>query len=216
MNPIRILLVDDHAILRAGLRALLAAHADLQVVGEAGDGEQALLRVNELHPDVVVMDIAMPGVNGLVATRQIMQAHPQTKILILTQYDNKEYVLPLLKVGAVGYVLKQAVDVDLVAAIRAAARGEAFLQPSIAKLVLNEYLDKTSVDGEDPFTTLTEREREILILVAQGHSTREIAEMLHISPNTVDVHRGHLMQKLELHNIAEISAYAVRRGLLSN
>ncbi len=215
MNPIRILLVDDHAILRAGLRALLAAHADIQVVGEAGDGEQALQRVNELHPDVVVMDIAMPGVNGLVATREITHAHPQTRILILTQYDNKEYVLPLLKVGAVGYVLKQAVDVDLVAAIRAAARGEAFLQPSIAKLVLNAYLDNASQAGEDSFTTLTERERETLILVAQGHSTREIAEMLHISPNTVDVHRARLMQKLDLHNIAELSAYAVRRGLLS-
>ncbi len=215
MNLIRILLVDDHAILRAGLRALLAAHSDMEVVGEAGDGEQALLRVNELRPDVVVMDIAMPGVNGLVATREIMQAHPQTKILILTQYDNKEYVLPLLKVGAVGYVLKQAVDVDLVAAIRAAARGEAFLQPAIAKLVLNAYLDGQSPGAsQDPYNTLTEREHEVLILVAQGRSTREIAETLHLSPNTVDVHRTRLMQKLGLHNVAEIGAYAARRGLL--
>jgi two-component system, NarL family, response regulator LiaR len=214
MNTIRVLLVDDHAILRAGLRALLSAYSDIQVVGEAADGTEALTRVNELSPDVVTMDIAMPGVNGLVATRQILQAHPKTKILILTQYDNKEYVLPLMKIGAAGYVLKQAVDTDLVTAIRAVARGESFLHPSVAKVVLNAYLQDSVAGSDDPYSQLTEREREVLILVAQGHSTREIAETLHISPNTVDVHRAHLMRKLNLHSIAEISTFAVRHGLL--
>ena len=210
---IRVLIVDDHTILRAGLRSLLSAYPDIKVVGEAGDGTEALARVNELEPHVVVMDIAMPGVNGLVATRQILQAHPKTKILILTQYDNAEYVLPLMKVGAAGYVLKQSVDTDLVAGIRAVARGESFLHPSVAKVVLNAYLQEASSGGEDPYTQLTAREREVLILVAQGHSTREIAGLLNISPNTVDVHRAHMMQKLDLHNVAEISAYAVRHGL---
>jgi NarL family two-component system response regulator LiaR len=214
MSVIRVLLVDDHAILRAGLRALLSAYSDLKVVGEAADGVEALARVAELTPDVVTMDIAMPGVNGLVATRQILQAHPKTKILILTQYDNKEYVLPLMKIGAAGYVLKQAVDTDLVTAIRAVARGESFLHPSVAKVVLDAYLQDSTAGSDDPYSQLTEREREVLILVAQGHSTREIAETLHISPNTVDVHRAHLMRKLDLHSIAEISTFAVRRGLL--
>ncbi len=214
MNTIQVLLVDDHAILRAGLRALLSAYSDIQVVGEAADGTEALTRVNELSPDVVVMDIAMPGVNGLVATRQILLAHPKTKILILTQYDNKEYVLPLMKIGAAGYVLKQAVDTDLVTAIRAVARGESFLHPSVAKVVLDAYLQDSAAGSDDPYSQLTEREREVLILVAQGHSTREIGETLHISPNTVDVHRAHLMRKLDLHSIAEISTFAVRHGLL--
>jgi DNA-binding NarL/FixJ family response regulator len=210
---IKVLIVDDHTILRAGLRSLLSAYSDIKVVGEAGDGAEALTRVGELKPDVVVMDIAMPGVNGLVATRQILQAHPKTKILILTQYDNKEYVLPLMKVGAAGYVLKQSVDTDLVAGIRAVARGESFLHPSVAKVVLNAYLQESSSGDNDPYTQLTAREREVLILVAQGHSTREIAGLLNISPNTVDVHRARMMHKLDLHNVAEISAYAVRHGL---
>jgi DNA-binding NarL/FixJ family response regulator len=214
MNAIRVLIVDDHAILRAGLRALLSVYSDIQVVGEAADGAEALARVNEQSPDVVVIDIAMPGVNGLMATRQILQDHPNTKILILTQYDNKEYVLPLMKIGAAGYVLKQAVDTDLVAAIRSVARGESFLHPSVAKVILDAYLQDSTASSDDPYTRLTEREREVLILVAQGHSTRKIAETLHISPNTVDVHRTHLMRKLDLHSVAEVSTFAVRRGLL--
>lgn len=212
---IRVLLVDDHAILRAGIRALLAAYSDIQVVGEAANGAEALLRTNELKPDVVVMDIAMPEVNGLVATRQILHAHPQIKIVILTQYDNKEYVLPLLKIGASGYVLKRAVDTDLVLAIRTVMRGESFLYPPIAKMVLEAYLQKPSAD-EATYDQLTEREREVLILIAQGKSSREIGDVLHISPNTVDVHRARLMKKLDMHSIAELSTYAVKRGLVQN
>ena len=214
MSAIRILLVDDHAILRAGLRALLAAYPDLTVVGEGGDGNEALTRVNELKPDVVVMDIAMPGMNGLVATRRILDAHPGTRILMLTQYGNKEYILPLLEAGAMGYVLKQAVDTDLVSAIRAVAHGESFLYPPVAKQVLDAYLQEPRVPG-DVYMLLTEREREILILIAQGNTTREMAEQLNISPNTVDVHRAHLMQKLDLHSVAELSTFAVRRGLVN-
>ncbi|MCL5952218.1 MAG: response regulator transcription factor [Chloroflexi bacterium] len=216
MSAIRILLVDDHAVLRAGLRALLSRFADLQVVGEAGDGAEALARVNELKPDVVVMDIAMPGTNGLVATRQILHVHPQTKILILSQYDNKEYVLPLLKMGAASYVLKQSVDTDLVNAIYAVARGESSLGPPVAKIVLDAYLHESSANPEDPYQSLTEREREVLILVAQGTTTAQIAAQLNISPNTVNVHRANLMQKLDLHNVAEMAAYAIRHGLIAN
>lgn len=214
MSAIRILLVDDHTILRAGLRSLLSDYPDFQVVGEAANGAEALARVNELKPDVVIMDIGMPGVNGLVATRQILQAHPEIRILVLTQYDNKEYVLPLLKLGAAGYILKQTVDTELVTGIRAVARGESFLYPPIAKIMLEAYRDDSANSG-DPYTELSDREREILILVAQGRSTREMAEVLHISPNTVDVHRARLMRKLDLHSVAEISAFAVRRGLVS-
>ncbi len=214
MSGIRILLADDHTILRAGLRSLLSDYPDFEVVGEAADGAEAVARVNELKPDVVVMDIGMPGVNGLIATRQILDTRPETRILILTQYDNKEYVLPLLKLGAAGYVLKQTVDTELVTSIRAVARGESFLYPPIAKIILDAYRTDAEATSGDPYLELSDREREILVLVAQGHSTREMAEMLHISPNTIDVYRARLMRKLDLHNIAEISAFAVRRGLL--
>jgi DNA-binding NarL/FixJ family response regulator len=213
MNVTRILLVDDHTILRAGLRSLLSAYPDFDVVGEAGDGEDALALVGRLKPDVVIMDIAMPRVNGLVATRLIMQAYPNTRILILTQYDSKDYVLPLLYAGAAGYVLKQTVDTELVTAIRAVAEGESFLYPPVAKLVLAAYLQGAAAKSHDPYEHLTQREREVLIMVAQGRSSREIASLLHLSPNTVDVHRSRMMQKLDLHGIAGVSAYAVRRGL---
>ncbi|MBI5878778.1 MAG: response regulator transcription factor [Chloroflexi bacterium] len=212
MNKISILLVDDHAILRKGLRALIEPHADLEIVGEAADGAEAIARVNELLPDVVVMDIAMPGINGLMAARQILQAHQQMRILMLTQYDNREYVLPLLKMGVAGYVLKQTVDSDLVAAIRAVAGGKSYLDPTVTRLVLDAYLHDEPV--EDTYSLLSDREREVLILVAQGHTAREIAELLHISASTVDVHRAHIMQKLNLHSVAELSAFAVRRRLI--
>jgi two-component system response regulator NreC len=158
------------------------------------------------------MDVAMPGMNGLVATGYILEQSPTTQVLILTQYGNKEYVLPLLQAGASGYVLKQAADTDLVTAIRTVYRGESFLYPPIAKMVLDAY-----VSGEeriDPYETLTPREREVLVLVAQGHTNPEIAEILHLSPKTVDVHRTRLMQKLDLHNVAELTRYAILHGLV--
>ncbi|NOZ26571.1 MAG: response regulator transcription factor [Chloroflexi bacterium] len=212
MSKIRVLLVDDHAILRAGLRALLETYPDIEVVGEASDGTEAVTKVRELHPDVVLMDIAMPGMNGLVATRYILEETPETKILILTQYGNKEYVLPLLQAGASGYVLKQAADTDLISAIRAVQQGQSFLYPPIAKLLLDVYT--TQRDATDPYEQLTPREREVLIHIAEGYTNREIADILHISPKTVDVHRTRLMRKLGLHNVVELTRYAVRRGLI--
>jgi len=175
-------------------------------------GKEAIRKVRKLRPDVVLMDVAMPGMNGLVATGYILEQSPTTQVLILTQYGNKEYVLPLLQAGASGYVLKQAADTDLVTAIRTVYRGESFLYPPIAKMVLDAY-----VSGEeriDPYETLTPREREVLVLVAQGHTNPEIAEILHLSPKTVDVHRTRLMQKLDLHNVAELTRYAILHGLV--
>ncbi len=212
MPRIRVLLVDDHAILRAGLRALLETYPDIEVVGEAEDGEEAIRQVRELCPDVVLMDVAMPGMNGLVATRYILEASPATKVLILTQYGNKEYVLPLLEAGAAGYVLKQAADTDLIKAIRSVYRGDSFLYPPIAKMLLEAYVSEEQL--VDPYETLTPREREVLVLVARGYSNREIANILHISPKTVDVHRTRLMKKLDLHHVADLTRYAIRRGLV--
>ena len=212
MSKIKVLLVDDHAILRAGLRALLETYPDIKVVGEASDGQEAICKVRELHPDVVLMDVAMPGMNGLAATRHILAENPDIRVLILTQYDNKEYVLPLLQAGAAGYVLKQAADTDLITAIRAVYQGQSFLYPPIAKLLLEAYVSEE--EPTDPYERLTPREREILIFIAQGYTNRQIAEILHISPKTVDVHRTRLMQKLDLHNVAEITRYAIRRGLV--
>ncbi len=212
MPKISVLLVDDHALLRAGLRALLETYSDIEVVGEAGDGEEAIRLVRALRPDVVLMDVGMPGMNGLVATRYILEENPATRVLILTQYSNKEYVLPLLEVGAAGYVLKQAADTDLVKAIRAVHRGDSFLYPPIARILMEAYA--SNEQSTDPYETLTSREREVLVLVAQGHSNREIADILHISPKTVDVHRTRLMKKLDLHRVADITRYAIRHGLI--
>jgi len=212
MSKIKVLLVDDHTILRQGLRALLEACSDMTVVGEASDGQEAIAKVRELRPDVVVMDVAMPGMNGLTATRHILAEHPGIRVLILTQYDNREYVLPLIQAGVAGYVLKQAADTDLMMAIRAVYRGESFLYPPIARMLLDSYVSDHK--SADPYDSLTPREREVLIFIAQGYTNRQIAEILHISPKTVDVHRTRLMQKLDLHNVADITRYAIRRGLL--
>ncbi|NOX61728.1 MAG: response regulator transcription factor [Chloroflexi bacterium] len=212
MAKIKVLLVDDHAILRAGLRSLLATYDDIEVVGEASSGEEAIRKVPELKPDVIVMDVLMPGMNGLVATRYILEKYPDARILMLTQYGNKEYVLPLLEAGAAGYVLKQAADTDFVKGIRAVYEGNSYLYPPIAKLVLEALM--AGEDASDPERMLTPREREVLVLVAQGYTNNEIADILYISPKTVDVHRTRMMNKLDLHNVAEIVRYAVRRHLI--
>ncbi len=211
-DKIKVLLVDDHAILRAGLKALLDTYDDIEVIGEAENGEEAIRQARELKPDVIVMDVMMPGMNGLTALRYILEENPDARVLMLTQYGNKEYVLPLLEAGAAGYVLKQAADTDFIKGIRAVYEGNSYLYPPIAKLVLEALME--GEDATDPERRLTPREREILILIARGYTNNEIAKMLYISPKTVDVHRTRMMNKLNLHNVAEIVRYAVRRRLV--
>jgi DNA-binding NarL/FixJ family response regulator len=209
---IRILLVDDHAILREGLRALFSYYPDVEVVGEAGDGAQALECVERLCPDIVLMDIAMPGMNGLEATRRIRQQYPDIRVLILTQYEDQPYVLPLLRAGASGYVLKRALGADLINAVRAVARGESFLYPSVATTVLEQLRQPGEAFAEDD-KALTPREQEILRRVAHGETSRQIAVELDISVKTVEWHRGNLMSKLEVRSVAELVRYALQYGL---
>ena len=212
MDRIKILVVDDHAIMRDGIRALLSLHDDVEIVGEASEGKEAVDKAQEFAPDVIVMDIAMPGMDGLEATRRIRKRSPAVKVIVLTQYDNKEYVLSTIKAGAAGYVPKRALGSELVSAIRAVHRGDSFLYPSAATALIEGY--RQQAEGE-PYDRLTEREREILKLIADGHISREIADMLFISLKTVLGHRAKIMEKLDLHNHTELIKYAMRKGLVS-
>jgi len=216
VSKIRILLADDHTILRSGLVRLLGEESDIEVVGEAGNGREAVQKVQELHPDIVLMDIGMPVMNGMEATKQIKKRDQDVKILVLTMHDNEEYLFQVLQAGASGYVLKKAADEDLVNAIHVVYRGDCFLYPSAAKMVVEDYLDKLK-HGQEPtssFDTLTDREREILTLVAEGYTNREIAESLFISVKTVETHKANIMEKLNLHKRAELVRYAIRKGML--
>ena len=216
MSKIRILLADDHAILRAGLVRLLGEQADIEVVGEAENGREAVQKVQELHPDIVLMDIGMPVMNGMEATKQIKKRDQDVKILVLTMHDNEEYLFQVLQAGASGYVLKKAADSDLINAIHVVERGDCFLYPSAAKMVVEDYLAKLK-PGQEPtsnYDTLTDREREILTLVAEGYTNREIAETLFISVKTVETHKANIMVKLNLHKRAELVRYAIRKGML--
>lgn len=209
---IRILLVDDHTIFRQGIRMLLNLQRDFEVVGEAEDGSQAVSMVQNLKPDVVLMDIAMKGIDGLTSTKDILLINPKTKVIFLTQHENKEYILPALKIGAVGYVLKRAAADEVVNAIRATYQGRSFLDPEIADIVISAYRQ----GNEDSYETLTDREREILVLLAKGYTNNKIAPILNISPKTVDYHRTNLMKKLNLHSKVELTKYAIRRGLINS
>lgn len=211
MSKIRVLLVDDHTILRVGLRSFLGYYDDIQVVGEASDGAAAVALVKELQPDVVLMDIAMPGVNGIQATRLIREQYPETKVLILSQYKDPQYVLPLLRAGASGYILKDALGTDLLNALRGVARGETFLGPSIVKVLAEEVRHPGEVK-EDTADTLTPRERQILRFIAQGQTNAQIAELLSISLNTVEWHRANVMNKLGAHTGADLVRYALQHG----
>lgn len=216
MSKIRILLADDHAILRAGLVRLLGEEKDIEVVGEAENGREAVQKALELHPDIVLMDIGMPVMNGMEATKQIKKRDADVKVLVLTMHDNEEYLFQVLQAGAAGYVLKKAADSDLVNAIHVVSRGDCFLYPSAAKMVVEDYLDKLK-HGQEPtssFDTLTDREREILTLVAEGYTNREIAETLFISVKTVETHKANIMEKLNLHKRAELVKYAIKKGML--
>ena len=212
MQKIKVLIVDDHAIMRDGIRALLSVNDDIEVVGEASEGKEALKKVEQLKPDVIVMDIAMPGMDGMEATRQMVKANSRVKVLILTQHDNKEYILSAIKAGATGFVPKRAMGSELVSAIRAVFRGDSVLYPSVASALIEDYRQRTELD---PYDRPTAREREILRLIAEGHTSQEIADMLVISLKTVLGHRTKIMEKLDIHNRTELIKYAMRKGLIS-
>ncbi len=213
MGRIRILVVDDHAIMRDGIRALLALHDDIEIVGEASEGREAVEKAQELTPDVIVMDIAMPSMDGLEATRRITKKDPRVKVLVLTQHDNKEYILSAVKAGSAGYVPKRALGSELVSAIRAVHKGDSFLYPSAATALIEDY--RQQVEREEPYDRLTAREREVLKLLAEGHTSRETADILVISLKTVLGHRTKIMGKLDIHNRTELIKYALRKGLVS-
>jgi two-component system response regulator NreC len=215
-EKIRLMLVDDHEMVRAGLRALLKGNAEMEVVAEAADGENAVALAKTVQPDVILMDIALPGMNGIEATRLIRAEDPKIQVLAVTAQDSPEYFFELMQAEAVGYVLKEATTTELFTAIRAAHRGEAYFYPSIARYLLNDYMRRVRSGHEDRvhYDGLTDREREVLRLIANGHSNREIAELLVISINTAEAHRGHIMQKLNLHTRAELVRYAIKSGLI--
>lgn len=214
MNKIRILIADDHGIVRAGVRSLLADYSDIEVVGEAQSGHQAIELAIKLQPDVVLMDIAMAGLSGLEATQEIRERAPQVQVLALSMHDREEYFFAMLQAGALGYVLKESGPDELVAGIRAVYRGEAFLSPAVTRAVLEDYLAQRASGAGSKYEELTLREKEVLRLVADGKTTQEIAAMLHLSPKTVEKHRANMMRKLDLHNIVELIKYAVRKGLI--
>ncbi len=213
---IRVLIADDHTIVREGLRSLLEQSEAIEVVGEAEDGRDAIAKTEELQPDVVVMDIAMPGLNGLEATREIRKRFPQTRVLTLTMHRDPQYVFRLLQAGASGYLLKDSAKEALLAAIEAVQRGETFLSPEVSRQVIDAYIQR----GEDaatatvPFDTLTTREREVLQLIAEGYTSRQIAGQLAISVKTVNNHRARIMDKLNIRDIAGLTRFAVQNGLI--
>jgi DNA-binding NarL/FixJ family response regulator len=215
MAKIRVFLADDHALFREGLRALLAGCEDIEVVGEAADGQEALARVPAARPDVVLMDIAMPGLGGLEATLALRRTVPAARVLVLTQYESREYLARFLKAGAAGYVLKRAGGAELITAIRAVAAGQAVLHPAMTAEVIEGYLKGARAGpGEAAYEALTERERQVLKLIAEGQTSKEIAQALDLSVKTVITHRTNLMEKLGLHNRAELVKFAVRLGLI--
>ncbi len=214
MNKIRILLVDDHTILRDGLRALLESEPDLKVIGEAEDGRQAVTLACQQEPDVVLMDISMPLLNGLEATRQVKRQCPKAKVLILSMYDNEEYIRQALEAGAMGYILKDAAARELIGAIRDVYRGEAVLSPAVTRLVIEDYLRWGGIRPVEEADGLSPREREVLQLIAEGHTNKQIAEILNISIKTVQAHRTSLMQKLDLHDRGELIKYAIQKKII--
>jgi DNA-binding NarL/FixJ family response regulator len=214
MAPIRVVVADDHAILREGIKVLLQGQADIAVVGEAEDGHQAVQRCQELRPDVVLMDIAMPGLGGYEATLEIRRLMPTIRVLVLTQYDNKEYVLRFLRAGAAGYVIKKAVATEVLSAIRAVARGETYLHAAVAGAVVQDYLGGERPTEEDVYDRLSEREKQVLKLVAEGATNKEIASLLDIAVKTVMAHRTNLMAKIGAHSRTDIFKFALRKGLI--
>jgi two-component system, NarL family, response regulator NreC len=216
MSRTRVLLVDDHAVLRDGLRLYLSTQPDIEVVGEAADGYEALVKVEALRPDVALMDVAMPRLNGIEATMRIRRQWPGCRVLVLTQHNRKEYVQRLLQAGASGYVLKKAGGAEVASAIRAVRDGHVYLGAEVADLVIEDYVEhlgRRDEPGQSAYGLLTDREREVLVLVAEGRSTRQIAEVLSVSTKTVDAHRAAIARKVGLHSQADLVKYAIREGL---
>lgn len=212
MNKIRILIADDHAIMRDGIRAMLSIHGDLDIVGEAANGEEAVAKALELRPDIIIMDTAMPGIDGIEATRRIVKKIHQAKVLILAEYSNREYIVSAIKAGAAAYIPKKAVGSELISAVRSVHQAGSFLYPSAAVEIIKEYLRGAE---EDPYQRLTAREKDILKLLAEGNTSREIAETLRVSLKTVNGHRVEIRKKLDLSSRADLVKYAIRRGLVN-
>ena len=216
MRKIKILFADDHTLIRGGLRLIVEQQPDMMVVGEAEDGRQAVTLAVSLNPDVAVLDIGMPNLNGIEAAKQITQAEPKTAVVVLSMHRDETYILRALKAGVRGYLLKDSAESDLVRAIRAVAEGKSFFSPAVSKVLLEDYMRKLQRTGaEDSYDLLTPREREILQLVAEGKSNKEIASALNLSVYTVETHRANIMEKLKLKSLPELILYAVRKGIIS-
>jgi DNA-binding NarL/FixJ family response regulator len=214
--PLRILLADDHTIMRNGLRLLLERQSDFTVVGEASNGREAVELADLKSPDIIIMDVAMPMMNGIEATARITAASPKAAVIILSMHSDESYVLRALKAGARGYLLKDSAEGDLIAAVHAVAANKAFFSPAVSKVLAEDYLRQMQQRGvEDSYDLLTARERELLQLIAEGRSTKDIATLLNLSPYTVETHRGNLMSKLNVHSVPELILYAVRKRIIS-
>lgn len=210
---LRLLLADDHRMFREGLRALIEKHKDIKVVGEAANGREAVRLARDLKPTVVVMDVSMPDLGGVEATRRILKRSPKVKVIALSMHSDRRFVVEMLRAGAQGYLLKDCAYDELVRAIRTVAGGRAYLSPRIAGVVLEDCVRSTAPEAEAPAPALTAREREVLQLLAEGHGTKQIARRLHVSTKTIDTHRHNIMNRLDIHSVAELTKYAVREGL---
>jgi DNA-binding NarL/FixJ family response regulator len=216
VTKIRILLADDHTVMRAGLRLLLERQPDLTVVGEAADGRQAVELADSQDPDVAVIDIGMPNLNGIEATRQISSRHPGTAVVILSMHTDESYIIRALKAGARAYLLKDSAEADLIRAVRTVCDGKSFFSPAVSKMLLEDYVRQLEERGEeDSYELLTTREREILQLLAEGKANKDVANLLNLSLYTVETHRSHILQKLGLHTVPELILYAVRKGIIN-
>lgn len=212
---IKVFIADDHTLFRQGVRRLLEDSEVAQVVGEAADGAEAVDKIKQLSPDVVLMDISMPNLNGIEATRQLLKDDPERRVLILTMHDNEKYIGQILRAGAAGYLLKDTPSSDFLSAIQAVHRGDSYLSPSVSRKILDGlFQDRNARGGRSGVDALTPREREVLTLLAEGKSNRDIAELLFISPKTVDVHRTNIMKKLDIHSIVQLVKYAIQQGLV--
>jgi DNA-binding NarL/FixJ family response regulator len=215
VGKLRIVIGDDHTLLRKGVRKILEECKDWQVVGEAGDGREAVRQTMSLQPDVAILDIGMPLLNGIEATRQIVRRLPNVRVLIVSMHGDEAYITQALHAGATGYLLKDSADADLIRAVADVAAGRSFFSPAVAKVMLDDYVRHLAERGiVDRYDSLSEREREIFQLIAEGHSNKEIADLLSLSPLTIETHRAHIFQKLDLHNTAELVLYAVHRGVI--